>query len=124
LRKNWTAPIYGLYRADVKAAIIDGDRCHIFTCSRCNHSVNRFLETKDCGSTSNLRLHAKGCWGKDVVSRLEKTKNLHESRKAAKGFLKTGKLTEYFCSQKGDHIVTYQQQTLTRMEMRYVSESA
>ncbi|RPD69056.1 hypothetical protein L226DRAFT_472479, partial [Lentinus tigrinus ALCF2SS1-7] len=121
LRKKWKAAIYGLFSTEIRAEIIDGERCHVFKCSRCGHEVNRFLSTKDRGSTSNLRGHAQGCWGEDVVKRLESTKNFSESRKAAKGFLRTGSLTEYFKSKKGDQIVSYQQQTLTRMETRSVS---
>ena len=49
--------------------------------------VRRFLDSKDAKSTSNLRRHAKGCWGADAV---ESSKGVNVE--AAREIIGRGKL--------------------------------
>lgn len=42
--------------------------------------MNRYLDKADARSTSNLRKHAKVCWGSDVVEAGDRTKNIEATR--------------------------------------------
>ena len=44
--------------------------------------VRRYLDTTDAKSTSNLRKHAKVCWGEDPVAAADATKDVHAAREA------------------------------------------
>jgi hypothetical protein len=44
--------------------------------------VRRYLNTGDAKSTSNLRKHAKICWGEDAVAAADGTRNVQAARKA------------------------------------------
>lgn len=44
--------------------------------------VRRYLNTGDVKSTSNLRKHAKICWGEDAVAAADGTKNVRAAREA------------------------------------------
>ena len=52
--------------------------------------MRRFLDTADKGSTSNMRKHAKHCWGEDVIKKADEPKeeltldNIRESLAEAK----------------------------------------
>jgi hypothetical protein len=52
----------------------NGRKFHFFKCaaSRCRnkglHRVRRYQDSKDHGATSNLKTHAIGCFGKDIVA--------------------------------------------------------
>jgi len=47
---------------------------HVFECAagkckaRNGRDVRRFLDKGDAKSTSNMRKHAKGCWGEEAVA--------------------------------------------------------
>jgi len=64
---------------------VSGRRCHIFrcnaqTCKQKTQEVKRYLDTNDAKSTSNLRKHAKRCWGDDIIATVDKAKNAKEVR--------------------------------------------
>lgn len=42
--------------------------------------VRRYLDTGDAKSTSNLRKHAKVCWGDDAVAGADTTRNVQAAR--------------------------------------------
>ena len=44
--------------------------------------VRRYLDTGDAKSTSNLRKHAKICWGEEAVAAADDTKDVHAAREA------------------------------------------
>lgn len=44
--------------------------------------VRRYLDTGDAKSTSNLRKHAKICWGEEAVAAADKTRDVRAAREA------------------------------------------
>lgn len=44
--------------------------------------VRRYLDTSDAKSTSNLRKHAKTCWGEEAVAAADNTKDVKAAREA------------------------------------------
>jgi hypothetical protein len=62
------------FRKTPRIEYVGTRRCHIFECAsgRCKarngRDVRRFLDTTDRFSTSNLRKHAKTCWGDEAVA--------------------------------------------------------
>ena len=67
---------------------IGGRRVHVFECiaevckarGKKARQVNRYLDKADARSTSNLRKHAKVCWGSEVVEAADRTKNIEATR--------------------------------------------
>jgi hypothetical protein len=88
LQKDWTAPIYAFFKPTPTIECIDGRRVHVFECiaETCKargkkaRQVNRYLDKADARSTSNLRKHAKVCWGTEVVEAGDRTKNIEAAR--------------------------------------------
>lgn len=66
---------------------------HVFECiaETCKargkkaRQVNRYLDKADARSTSNLRKHAKVCWGPEVVEAGDRTKNIEATRAVVAG---------------------------------------
>jgi hypothetical protein len=110
--------------------MINGRRVHVFECNakRCKgkgngRMVRRYLDTGDAKSTSNLRKHAKGCWGDDVVAAADDTRDLQAAREAlGKVRLVDGSITAAFERVATDK-VTYSHRPHTFTEARYVSSS-
>ncbi|KAG2071640.1 hypothetical protein BDR04DRAFT_1075395 [Suillus decipiens] len=75
LKKTWRSAVYTFFKLDAVAVQYhDGRLVHFFPCGarKCKLSaggVRRFQDSKDKSSTTNLRHHANGCWGKEVVDR-------------------------------------------------------
>ena len=82
MKAKWTSGVYQFFKADVKTLTNDdGRKFQQFDCNAprgCKKKsgfkgVRRFQTTvkgdphSDRSSTSNLKKHADGCWGKDVV---------------------------------------------------------
>ena len=76
LKKHWKSPVYSFFHTDVKIDISEAGRvAHVFRCSAIHcegkgkdaRLVRRFTDKGDRNSTSNLKQHAEGCWGKAVV---------------------------------------------------------
>jgi hypothetical protein len=112
---------------------VEGRRCHAFQClakicKQKSRSVRRYLDTGDAKSTSNLRKHAKKCWGDAVVASADKAKTAREVRDTnIKGYLNPQSITAAF-ERKGKGKVTYSHRQLTKTEskaeiVRWVCES-
>ena len=77
------------------------------TAHGCKATVRHYLDTKDAGSTGNLRRHAKSCWGTNVVSAADDAKNADEVHtKFCVGLLRDRSITTAF-ERKGKGNVTY-----------------
>jgi hypothetical protein len=72
LKVKWTSPVYGFFRADVTVAYADGRKYHFFPCAarHCkskDNGVRRYQDNQDWSSTSNLKKHARHCFGDTAV---------------------------------------------------------
>ncbi|KAF9536557.1 hypothetical protein CPC08DRAFT_616632, partial [Agrocybe pediades] len=75
LKQDWSSTMYAFFDPTPDIVYIDGRRVHVFSCNakRCKGKganprlVNWYLGTKDTSSTSNLRKHAKICYGEETV---------------------------------------------------------
>jgi hypothetical protein len=110
--------------------MIKGRHVHVFECNakHCKGKGNgrmvcQYLDTGDAKSTSNLRKHAKGCWGDEVVAAADDTRDLQAARKAlGKVRLVDGSITAAFKRVATDK-VTYSHRPHTFTEAQYVSSS-
>jgi len=57
--------------------------------------VRRYLNTSNAKSTSNLRKHAKICWGEETVAAADQTRDIDVAREVL-GKSKDGSITEAF----------------------------
>ena len=76
--KRWDAPVYAFFKPIPAIEYVSGCKAHIFECvaASCRQKtkyVRRFLYTGDTSSTSNLRRHAKACWGDKAVAAADQT---------------------------------------------------
>lgn len=125
LSKDWVSPIYVFFKPTPAIEYINGRRVHVFECTAPNckgkangRKVRRYLDTTDAKSTSNLRKHAKICWGEEPVAAADATKNVHAAREAL-GKYKDSSITAAFRRvAKGK--VTYSHRQHTTAEARYV----
>ncbi|KIL55792.1 hypothetical protein M378DRAFT_53553, partial [Amanita muscaria Koide BX008] len=114
---------------------IDNRRVHAFECGakHCNgkgkngRNVYRYLDSSDATSTSNLKRHAKICWGEETVKAAGNAKDARAARVIlAKTNLKDGTITAAF-ERSGKGKVTYSHRQHTKTEsrciVRWVSES-
>lgn len=86
--------------------------------SRCGRDVRRFLDKGDAKSTSNLRKHAKVCWGAETVAAADNTKDLRGARDIlAKSKLKDGSIAAQF-ARIGNKTVSYSHRQHTTTETR------
>ena len=125
LRKDWDAPIYVFFKPLLSIQYIQNRKAHIFECAatQCHcwtHSVHRFLDTTDAKSTSNLRCHAKVCWGDEAVEVANGTKDIRAARTVLQS-LKTvnGSITAAF-QRVGEGKVQYSHHQHTKSEAQYV----
>jgi hypothetical protein len=72
---------------------IKGRQVHAFECTAPNckgkangRKVHRYLNTTDAKSTSNLRKHAKICWGEEIVAAADATKDVQAAREALRKY--------------------------------------
>ena len=108
-QKEWSALIYAFFEPVPRNIKVEGRPAHEFKSSACGckGTVRHYLDTKDAGSTGNLRRHAKLCWGTDVVKAADKARNVDNVRtKIRPGLLKDGSITTAF-KRKGNGQVTY-----------------
>ena len=121
MQKKWTSPVYGFFCPDPLIEYVDTRRCHTFTCAAksCTTGVRQFLDQKDA-STSNMRRHAKKCWGDETVKLADSAKSPQEVRdKIAGAILQDGSVTAAF-ERKGKEKVTYSHRQHTKRETRQV----
>ena len=128
LAKDWNSPIYAFFKPIPFVDHIDGRRVHIFECGakpckrkgRNGQYVRRYLNTGDATSTSNLRRHAKICWGDDAIEAACRTKDACAARDVlAKTRVKDGSITAAF-ERVGKESVTYSHRQHTKTEIRFV----
>ena len=99
---------------------MDGRCVHEFTClgkkGKCKQIIWRYLDTTDAVSTSNMRKHAKACFGLEAVRQAAELANADDVRGAF--VTKTlGDITVLLGRKKGS-TVTYSHRQLTRNETR------
>jgi hypothetical protein len=101
-------------------------RVHVFVCGarhckgngKYGQYVRRFLDTGDAKLTSNLRRHAKGCWGDETVKAAGKTKDVFAACDAmAKATKKDGSILSAFGRIKQNQ-ATYSHRQHTSAEVR------
>ncbi|KAI9067826.1 hypothetical protein FKP32DRAFT_1608155 [Trametes sanguinea] len=125
-KKSIKSPAYAFFQ--VSLPHVHSKRPYfVFTCRSCNHTINRYMDTKDAKSTGNLLKHARECYGHSVVGRIMEAKTLKDARAATQSFLEDGKITSVF-QRKDKGKVTYSHRqhthTETRVEIvRWVAES-
>jgi len=83
--------------------------------------VRRYLDTADGKSTSNLRRHAKICWGENIVAAADAARQHGAAREIVEKSLKMPdrSITAMFELVKGTGKVTYSYKQHTRTESRY-----
>ena len=102
---------------------VDERRCHTFHCAAksCmgrSCDVRRYLDKKDANSTSNMRKHARKCWGDDVVKAADNAKTADEVREITiRGALNAQSLKAAF-ERTGKGKVTYSHRQHTKTESR------
>jgi|ERR1700728_1883861 hypothetical protein len=125
LSKDWVSPIYVFFKPTPSIEYINGRRVHVFECTapHCKGKANgrkvrRYLDKTDAKSTSNLRKHAKICWGDEPVAAADATKDVHRAREAL-GKYKDSSITAAF-QRVAKSKVTYSHRQHTTIEARYV----
>jgi hypothetical protein len=123
LKKEWTAPVYAFFDPEATIEYVDGRRSHVFRCTAkpCKmreRNVRRFLDKGDAKSTSNLRKHAKKCWGDHVVASADNAECANEVRDTGVGGqLSPGLITAAF-ERSGKGKITYSHVQHTRTKSR------
>jgi hypothetical protein len=127
LSKDWNSPVYVFFKPTATVEYVNQRRVHVFECAaKCckgrgnGRYVCRYLDKTDAKSTSNLRKHAKVCWGEEAVAAADATKDVRAAREALTGEKKNdGSITAVFDRiAKGN--VTYSHRQHTKTESRYV----
>jgi hypothetical protein len=131
LLKEWNAPVYAFFNPVPSIDYVGNPprRVHIFECNAkaCigkgmnRRHVRRFLDTADGKSTSNLRRHAKICWGEEAVAGADTVKSHGATRQIVEKSLRMrdGSIAVMFKSLKGKGKVTYSHRQHTKTEARY-----
>ncbi|KAI0270918.1 hypothetical protein BGY98DRAFT_883170, partial [Russula aff. rugulosa BPL654] len=131
LSKDWNAPIYAFFHPVPSIDYVGNPsrRIHVFECNAksCKgkgfnrRHVRRYLDTADGTSTSNLRRHAKICWGEEAVAAADAAKLHGAAREVVEKSLgmPDGSITAMFERIKGNGIVTYSHKQHTKAEARY-----
>ena len=129
LSKEWTAPIYAFFHATPVVKYISARRVHGFQClakqcmAKNGREVRRYLDTSDRKSTSNLRKHAKVCWGSEEIDAADQTKNADAARRVIDvSKFKDGTLTASFM-RIGKGKITYSHRQRNVTETRCVIPS-
>ena len=131
LAKDWNALIYAFFHPIPSIDYIGNPawRVHVFECNAkaCNgkgtsrRHVQRYLDTSDGKSTSNLCRHAKICWGEDSVAAADAAKTHAAAREVVEkslGMLDKS-ITAMFERVRGNTQVTYSHRQHTKTEVRY-----
>ena len=119
--------IYAFFKALPEIKYFNGQQVHVFSClakackgkGKSLRCVNHFFDKGDASSTSNLRKHAKVCWGDDVVKAADETKDI----KLAHGIVTQSGLcdtsiTAIFECAKGKGAVNYSHRQHTKTETK------
>lgn len=135
LTKDWNAPIYAFFHPVPSIDYVGNParRVHVFECNArtckgkgmTRRHVRRYLDTSDGKSTSNLRRHAKLCWGEEAVTSADAVRTHGAARQVVERSLKTrdGSITAMFKRIKGgESNVTYSHRQHTKTEVRYAPQ--
>jgi hypothetical protein len=123
LKKEWNAPVYAFFQPVPSVGHDIGRRFHEFVCAAkgCKKKIRRYLHKKDSNLTSNLRKHAKKCWGTETVAATDQTKNASEARTSVTNLvLKDGSITAVF-ERLGKANITYSHRQHTKTEARFIT---
>ena len=122
--KEWSSPIYVFFKQTPRIEYVEDRRAHVFVCAagRCKgknkRAVRRFLDKGDRKSTSNLRKHAKICWGSEAVEAADNTRDVDAAREIlSKAKLRDGSITAEF-KRIGKGKVTFSTRQHTTTEAR------
>jgi hypothetical protein len=129
------SPVYAFFHQRPRLTTHQGRKCLEFVCGapHCKGSgrgeeariVRRYFGTWDATSTSNLRKHAKKCWGEDVLAKADEAKANKEDVNTIREGLKdikrrpNGRLEAVFARKGGKAPVTYSTMNHTYEETRY-----
>ena len=95
-------------------------KAHVFECAACQclsrtRLVRQFLDTRDAKSTSNLRHHAKICWGEEAIEAADGTRDVKAARMALRNLkTKNRSITAVF-QQIGERKPVYSHRQHTKM---------
>lgn len=129
LSNDWNSPVYIFFKNTPSIEYINERRVHVFECRAKNckgkgngRMVCRYLDTSDAKSTSNLRKHARLCWGVETVAAADEAGNLGAALDLIKRTHSDGSITEAF-ERQGKSKVTYshRQHTTTQARCVFVS---
>lgn len=127
--KKLNSPIYAFFHLPPETKYEGGRSKEVFECAakpcvcRGGKYVTRYLDTKDAQSTSNLRRHAKTCWGAESVEMACLTKDKVEAHeKVVKKIMRNGSLPAMF-EFEGKGKKLYSHQRLDRLHTRQVTLS-
>ena len=135
LLKDWNAPIYAFFKPTPLIDYVDNRRVHVFVCTalhckgKFGRHVQQYLDTGDAKSTSNLRRHAKGCWGSKAIDAASETKDVYAACDAmAKVTPRDRSLTAVFerIGKKDQVTYSHRQHTFAEVRaeiVRWVAES-
>ena len=83
--------MYVFFKQMLSIEYIKDRHVHVFECAAAccmgkinGRMVHRYLDTRDAKSTSNLRKHAKICWGEEAVAAADNTRDVRATREALK----------------------------------------
>ncbi|KAH7090084.1 hypothetical protein BKA62DRAFT_626685, partial [Auriculariales sp. MPI-PUGE-AT-0066] len=122
LARKLRAPVYAFYHAFPKIVVnAEGkDEQHFIctnpNCKRSGAPIKRVIGGTDDGSTSNLRGHAKSCWGQAVVNDVDDMPDATRARELLSKPV-SQKLTASF-ERTGKGKITFSSTTLTTYETR------
>ncbi|KAG2741624.1 hypothetical protein P692DRAFT_201842237 [Suillus brevipes Sb2] len=120
LSKEWVSPIYAFFEPFPIIGHENGRRYYEFRCvaKGCGKRIRRFLDKKDAKSTSNMRKHARTCWGEEVVKAADDAKSCDVARESiVNGILTNGSITASF-ERKGKGKITYSHRQHTKTETK------
>lgn len=119
VRKSWDAPAYAFFAETVAIQIVNGRRVHVFECAagRCKKRINRYLDTGDHSSTSNLRKHVIACWGAEALAEADKMVTARAARPCVDKLARNGTITSAFARVAGSS-ETYSTRPMTKDEAR------
>ena len=117
MQEDWNAPIYAFYKPTPAIGYEGGRRYYEFKCAAkgCKKGIRRYLDTKDAKSTSNMRKHAKNCWGADTVLAADNAKDVGMARDILKQ--RDSSITAAF-ERVGKGKVTYSHRQHTKTETK------
>lgn len=119
--RTWTSYIYGFFNKEAAFNTENGRPYVEFTClakicrAKGGRGVRRFLDTKDRGSTGNMKRHAERCFGIETVKKGAGS-DIDGVRKGL-ALKKDGSIVAAF-DPKGKGVVTYSLTPLTNAEIR------